>query len=317
MHRRDGGDQRHVRPGQPRQRRDLARRVHADLDHREVGVRRHPRQRQRHAPVVVEALLGRVHACPARPSASAQHLLGCRSCRPSRSPPRPGPPKRARAAAPSARSAAEHVGHHQQRRVRRHALGPRATPAPPRRRAPAPRRRTRGRPARPSAPRRDRPARSARVSIDTPDAAQSRGPAPPVAAAASPRSRARSRPRSLRLALSRCAGARGARAGERRRGGAAPASRRPRAGRHAPSPSSAATATLACSTSSKGRTSCADDLPGLVALAGDQQRVARLQRVDRGQDRLGAVADLGRLGRAGRAPPRGWRRGPRCAGCRR
>ena len=36
----------------------------------------------------------------------------------------------------------------------------------------------------------------------------------------------------------------------------------------------------------------ADDLPGLVALAGDQQRIARLQRRYRGADRLGAVADF-------------------------
>ena len=36
----------------------------------------------------------------------------------------------------------------------------------------------------------------------------------------------------------------------------------------------------------------ADDLAGLVALAGDQQCVARLQARDRGTDRLGAIADL-------------------------
>ena len=36
----------------------------------------------------------------------------------------------------------------------------------------------------------------------------------------------------------------------------------------------------------------ADDLPALMALAGDQQRIARLEIVDRGADRRGAVADL-------------------------
>ncbi len=50
-----GGDHRHVRARQAGQRRDLAGVVHADLDHRELGVARHPRQRQRHAPVVVVA----------------------------------------------------------------------------------------------------------------------------------------------------------------------------------------------------------------------------------------------------------------------
>ena len=40
-----------------------------------------------------------------------------------------------------------------------------------------------------------------------------------------------------------------------------------------------------------------DDLSGLVALAGDQQRIARLQAGNRGPDRLGAIADfLGPLG---------------------
>jgi len=36
----------------------------------------------------------------------------------------------------------------------------------------------------------------------------------------------------------------------------------------------------------------ANDLAGLVALAGNQQRIARLQRSNRGANGLGAVADL-------------------------
>jgi hypothetical protein len=43
----------------------------------------------------------------------------------------------------------------------------------------------------------------------------------------------------------------------------------------------------------------ADDLPGLVALAGDQQRVARPSASTAAQDRLGPVADLVRLGAGG------------------
>ncbi len=35
-----------------------------------------------------------------------------------------------------------------------------------------------------------------------------------------------------------------------------------------------------------------NDLPGLVALAGDQQRIAGLQRRDPGLDRFGTVADI-------------------------
>ena len=78
---------------------------------------------------------------PCAPSASAQHLLGAGLADRAgdRRPPARGTAPAPRA--PSARSACEHVGHHQQRRVRRHALGPardqRRGGAP----APAPRRR--------------------------------------------------------------------------------------------------------------------------------------------------------------------------------
>jgi hypothetical protein len=49
------GDHRYVRTHQFDQRRDLAGMVHADLEHAELGIARHPRQHQRHAPVIIEA----------------------------------------------------------------------------------------------------------------------------------------------------------------------------------------------------------------------------------------------------------------------
>src|SRR5256885_6859656 len=45
----------------------------------------------------------------------------------------------------------------------------------------------------------------------------------------------------------------------------------------------------------------ADDLPGLVTLAGDQQHVAGLKRGHRAADRFAAVADLAHVRRAGGA----------------
>jgi hypothetical protein len=75
MRRGDDGDHRHVQLGQPGQRRDLAGMVHPDLDHREIGGDRHPRQRQRHAPVVVVAGLCRMGVALPRQD-RAQHLLG-------------------------------------------------------------------------------------------------------------------------------------------------------------------------------------------------------------------------------------------------
>ena len=53
MHRRDGGDDRDMRSRQRGQRQNLARVVHADLDDAEVRLARHPRQGQRHAPMIV------------------------------------------------------------------------------------------------------------------------------------------------------------------------------------------------------------------------------------------------------------------------
>ena len=68
-----------------------------------------------------------------------------------------------------------------------------------------------------------------------------------------------------------------------------------------------------------------DLLAGLVALAGDQQGVAGGGQRDRGGQGVAAAGDLDAPrpgGRRGRRPPRpasprGWRPGPRSAGCRR
>ena len=72
QHVRDDGD---VWARHARERTDLARMIHADLDHGEIDVGRHPRECQRHTPVIVERLLGRMHlarCCETR----AQHFLG-------------------------------------------------------------------------------------------------------------------------------------------------------------------------------------------------------------------------------------------------
>ncbi len=63
--------------------------------------------------------------------------------------------------------------------------------------------------------------------------------------------------------------------------------------RHAQLPSSAATATLACSTSSNGSTSSPTICPVSWPLPADQQRIAGAQRIDAAQDRLGPVAHFG------------------------
>ena len=73
-----GGDARHhghMRPHHGGQRPDLARVVHADLEDAEVGCLGHARQRQRHAPMIVERGDRRMHAA-LRLEHMAQHLLG-------------------------------------------------------------------------------------------------------------------------------------------------------------------------------------------------------------------------------------------------
>ena len=139
---------------------------------------------------------------------------------------------------------------------------------------PARRRRSHARPARRKAPRRGRPGATVRLSMETPVASQSPEDAP---------------------------------AGGLRGLGGGPE------GRAHARPSSAATATEACSTFVEGIDHVAHLLPGLMPLARDQERVARLQTIHRAQDRLGAVADLGGLGAAlqNRRPDRGGVLGPR------
>ncbi len=58
--RRNAGDDGEVRAHEARQRRDLARVVHADLEYAEAGSAWHPRERQRHAPEVVVGFFGGV-----------------------------------------------------------------------------------------------------------------------------------------------------------------------------------------------------------------------------------------------------------------
>ena len=75
MHRLHGGDDRHMRPHQSHQRFDLAGMVHADLEHAEGDIRRTPRQRQRHAPVIVERGDGGMGGALRRQHLQ-QHFLG-------------------------------------------------------------------------------------------------------------------------------------------------------------------------------------------------------------------------------------------------
>jgi hypothetical protein len=75
MHRLDGGDDGDMRPHHPDQRLDLACVVHADLEDGEPGGCRTTRQRQRHAPVVVERG-GRGMGLALRAEHAAQRFLG-------------------------------------------------------------------------------------------------------------------------------------------------------------------------------------------------------------------------------------------------
>ena len=75
MHRLDGGDDRDVRAHELGQRRDLAGVIHADFEHRKARCRRQPRERQRHAPVIVERGDRRVGLAIAR-QRNPQRFLG-------------------------------------------------------------------------------------------------------------------------------------------------------------------------------------------------------------------------------------------------
>ena len=222
----------------------------------------HPRQRQRHAPVVVEA----ASAAWTGPAGQhvAQHLLGRGLAD------RPGD-RDHRAPRARPRRAAErlqrglHVVHDQQRRVRGDARRARATTSA----AAAPRQRiaTKSCPSRASVSATNRsPGASVRLSIDTPGA-QSRWPRPPVAAGASA---------AVHSA-------------------------------HAAPPVERGHGHAGLFGVVEGQHVVADDLPGLVALAGDQQRVAWAKGIDPAQDGFGPVAHLQSLGAA--LPHRGADRG--------
>jgi len=107
------GNQRRVRTGEARQRRDFAGVVHADLDHGKVGILRQPRQRQRHPPVVVVACLGGVHIA-LRCQHRAQHFLARgladRTGHANHAGPRPRP-----ACAAQFGQRRKHIGHDQKR----------------------------------------------------------------------------------------------------------------------------------------------------------------------------------------------------------
>ena len=68
----DNGD---VRARHAGQRADFLGVIHADLDHGEIDVRRHPRECQRNAPVVVERFFRRMDFAGGRET-GAQHFLG-------------------------------------------------------------------------------------------------------------------------------------------------------------------------------------------------------------------------------------------------
>ena len=77
------GDDRDMRAREARERRDLAGMVHADLGDAERAVRRHPRQGQRHAPVVVVGSDRGMRAAERAPGSSAASpwSWSCRRCR--------------------------------------------------------------------------------------------------------------------------------------------------------------------------------------------------------------------------------------------
>ena len=73
----DRGDDSHMRAHHLDQRPDLVGVVHADLEDAEIGIFRHARQGQRHAPVIVERRDGGMHPAGWRQHVT-QHLLGGR-----------------------------------------------------------------------------------------------------------------------------------------------------------------------------------------------------------------------------------------------
>jgi len=77
MRRRDGGDDGDVRAHQPGQRGEFARVVHPHLEHAEARARRHAREAERHADMVVVALDRAMHCARCHPVERVeQRLLG-------------------------------------------------------------------------------------------------------------------------------------------------------------------------------------------------------------------------------------------------
>ena len=118
MHRLDRGDDRDVRPDQPGEPGDLAGVIHADLEHGEARRLGQARERERHAPMVVVGSRRSVRL-GLRAEHQAQRILGARLAD------RPGHREDlcARAGARGAREiieGGEHVGHDEERRIRRH-----------------------------------------------------------------------------------------------------------------------------------------------------------------------------------------------------
>ena len=104
MDRRDRGDDRGMRADELGQRRDFAGMVHADLEDGVIGIARQPRERQRHAPMIVVGFVrGMDRGQAARASAAA--FPWCRSCRRCPSPRRCAPRCAPAPARPSAFSA--------------------------------------------------------------------------------------------------------------------------------------------------------------------------------------------------------------------
>ncbi|OIQ66495.1 hypothetical protein GALL_519320 [mine drainage metagenome] len=122
MRRGHRGNHRHMRARHLRQRRDFAGMVHPDLDHRKFRIARHPRQCQRHAPVVVIAGLGGMN--PPLPAQNrAQHFLGRGLAHRSGHPHHLG--RRARPCGYSQGTQShQHIRHDQQGRIVCHALWP-------------------------------------------------------------------------------------------------------------------------------------------------------------------------------------------------
>ena len=199
VHRLDRGDDRHVRAHQLRQRRDLAGVVHADLEHAVARVGRHARQRQRHAPVVVEGLFGGVRRRRARDRQQRSiSLVPVLPTLPVTATMRAS--LRARAARRDAAQALERVVDAQQRAVARDALVVRRDQRRGGAACGTPRRRSRGRRARRFRATNTSPGCSVRVSMEKPVMGASGAPS---AAALGGRHQIVPRPQRLGHAISR------------------------------------------------------------------------------------------------------------------